>query len=82
MQKLVLKIGGQNLCLGEQGQPGPWAMVKYYENTETITQIQFDCMIAIDSVTFLFYYSILKGHWTSITSSPNFFQKKLGFLYH
>ena len=24
----------------------------------------------------------LKGHWTSSTSSPNFFQKKLGFLYH
>ena len=24
----------------------------------------------------------LKGHWTSITSSPNFFQKKLRFLYH
>ena len=27
-------------------------------------------------------FSILKGHWTSSTSSPNFFQKKLGFLYH
>ena len=25
---------------------------------------------------------LLKGHWTSITSSPNFFQKKLRFLYH
>ena len=24
----------------------------------------------------------LKGYWTSITSSPYFFQKKLGFLYH
>ena len=24
----------------------------------------------------------LKGHWTSSTLSPNFFQKKLGFLYH
>ena len=24
----------------------------------------------------------LKGHWTSITSSPNFFPKKLRFLYH
>ena len=24
----------------------------------------------------------LKGHWTSITSSPNFFQKKLRFLNH
>ena len=24
----------------------------------------------------------LKGHWTSAASSPNFFAKKLGFLYH
>ena len=25
---------------------------------------------------------ILNGHWTSSTSSPNFFQEKLEFLYH
>ena len=24
----------------------------------------------------------LKEHWTSIASSPDFFQKKLGILYH
>ena len=24
----------------------------------------------------------LKGHWTSVTSSSNIFQKKLGFLYY
>ena len=24
----------------------------------------------------------LKGHWTSITSSPNFFQQKLRFVFH
>ena len=25
---------------------------------------------------------ILKGHWTSVTSSPTFSKKKLRFLYH
>ena len=29
-----------------------------------------------------FLVLLLKGRWTSITSSPNFFPKKLGFFYH
>ena len=28
------------------------------------------------------YKPNLKGHWTSSASSPNFFSKKLIFLYH
>ena len=41
------------------------------------------CYVLKRADVLIIFIQMLKGHWRSITSSPNFFKKKkLGFLYH
>ena len=37
--------------------------------------------LTLNHLNVIFWGTLLKGHWTSSASSPNFFQKQLGFLY-
>ena len=52
--------------------PGHSANSQALPNSAKCTKVKWRCQKSTQ---------MLKGHWTSSTSCPTFFQKKLGFLY-
>ena len=53
-----------------------WVLLISFQNT----WIKSMKVVAYYFLSFLIWTGILKGHWTSITSSPNFFKKKVGIF--
>ena len=60
----------------------PWKLVGASKSSHSMIEYLLRQPTKSNNLWFVLDRWPLKGHWTTSTSSPHFFQKKMKFLYH